>query len=661
MRRVRIHALERLNVTNEQWSRAKPVLTLALGLDPAARDRLLQSALQREPDLRVEIARVLRELEVATRRHGVSLADLTTRSVSIAPNGGWLSRTFVLDAPGDGPFLSPGDMCGHYRTVRLLGVGGMGQVYLAEDIDLGTPAALKLVSDQLLQSADARARLHREAARGAQLRYHPHIATVLQFMEIEVKGRTVAVLAMEYVSGTPASQLLESATVKAEDAIRWGIQAARAIEFAHEKGILHCDLKPANLHVEQTATGDHVKVLDFGIARALFEGRSADGFGTPPYMAPEQLVSGDCGTTTDVYALGVTLFELVTGRRPYDSVDARELMMQVIGAPVPKASAFVSGLPPGLDVVLQRAMAKQPDERFASMAEFRRELESLVRVTPVPPQRLLNATAAVVGGAAFVTFVGFVTSQALDQGLGRMADFQISTLRRWFFWGLRSLIAPVVFSVTLLLAALCVSIAARLLWGLLARRSHAMGAVSAWAGSLGARLAALPTTTSGQLLLLVHVAILAALGFSFRSLLVGFMNFMTAAGPIDALRLSNRPMHELYGYLVTTELLVFCIAWYGLLRLRRRRREHEGTVYMAAGLAAVGFSLFLFSARFHILFHNKYERVVYEAQTCYLIDDRGPTALLFCPLANRRNVVADISNFKRTGLIENIFTPLDTQ
>jgi hypothetical protein len=647
-------------VTNEQWSRAKPVLTLALGLDPAARDRLLQSAFQIEPDLRVEVARVLRELEVATRRHGLSLTDVTTRSAG--PKGEWLSRTFVLDAPGERPFLSPGDMCGHYRIVRLLGVGGMGQVYLAEDVDLGTPAALKLVSDHLLQSADARARLHREAARAAQLRYHPHIATVLQFMEIEVKGRTVAVLAMEYVSGAPASQLLESAPVKAEDAIRWGIQVTRAIEFAHDRGILHCDLKPANLHVEQTAAGDHVKVLDFGIARALFEGRSAEGFGTPPYMAPEQLVSGDCGTTTDIYALGVTLFELIAGRRPYDSADARELMMQVIAAPVPTASAFVSGLPPGVDAVLQRAMAKRPDGRFASMAEFRRELETLIRVTPVPSLRLARAAAAIAGGLAFVTLVGFVTSQALDQGLGRETEFQIRALRQWFFWGIRSLIAPVVFSVTLLLVALCISSAARLLWGILPRQSRAMTAGSEWVASLAARLAALPTGTSGQLLLLVHVAILAALGLSFRSLLQGFMNFMMdARGPISALRPSNLAVHELYGYLVTTELLVFCIAWYGLLRVRRRRRAQEGAVYVAAGLAAVGLSLFLFSARFRILSHSEHERVIHGAQACYLIDDRGQTALLFCPLAYPRNVVADSSTFKRTGLIESIFTPLDAQ
>jgi hypothetical protein len=660
VRRSASARLKGVVVTNEQWSRAKSVLTLALSTDPAARDRLLQNDLQTPPELKAEVTRVLREIEVATRRHGLSLADCTTRSVALGRDGGWLSRAFAPPGAADSPFLSPGDRCGHYQIVRLLGAGGMGQVYLAEDPELGTPAALKLVTDELLPSADARTRLHREAARAAQLRYHPHIATVLQFADVEVKGRTVAVLAMEYVAGTPASQLLQAGPVQAVQAIRWAVQVTRAIEFAHDKGILHCDLKPANLHVDQTGTGDHVKVLDFGIARAMFEGRAAaGGFGTPPYMAPEQLISGECSTATDIYALGVTLFELVTGRRPYPAADALELLMHVIGAPVPKASAFVSGLPAGLDAVLQRAMAKRPDERFQSMAEFRRELEALIEVRPASPARL-RTVAAVVASVAFIILTGFITSLALDQGLGRVTQFRVSSLQEWFFWGIRSLVAPVVFSLTLLLAALCVSSAVRLMWPTLARRSSTVRALSERAVTRATALADGSTAIAGQILLLVHVAILVGLGFSFRSLLLGFMNFMTdARGSIDALRPSNLAVHELYGYLVTTELLLFLVSWFVLLRVRRRRGEHEGSVYLAAGLAAAALSLFLFSARFRILSHNEHVRVEYSGQACYLVEDRGPTALLFCPLAYPRNVVADASAFVRTGSIESIFTPLD--
>jgi hypothetical protein len=643
-------------VTNEQWRRAQPVLTLALGLDPAERDRLLQSAFEREHDLGAEIARVLRELEAASLRQGLS----TTRTASVGP--GFMAATFGPETRDRAPFLSPGDMCGHYRIVRFLGSGGMGQVYVAEDVKLGTPAALKFVADDLLESPDARARLQREAARAAQLRFHPHIATVLEFMEIDVKGRAVAVLAMEYVQGTPASELLHAGPIKAHDAIQWGIQVTHAIEFAHEKGILHCDLKPANLHVERTSAGDHLKVLDFGIAKALYGGRFDDGFGTLPYMSPEQLVSGDCDTRTDIYALGVTVFELVAGRRPFHPEDRRELIAHIIGAPIPNASAFVSGLPRDLDAVLQRAMAKQPDQRFASMAEFRNALEKLIRVAS--PRRVPRAAALVafVTVLAFITFVGFVTSQAFDQGVGLTAEVRPGTLWLWFVWGIRSLIAPLLFSVILLLAAISMGSAARLMARAARHRSRKLRSTIERIASLGPRVASLPTGTTGPVLLLVHIGILLVLAVTFRSLLESFMNFMMASrGSIDALRPSNQADHELFGYMVTTELLVFCVAWYALLRVRSSRHEREGAVYVAAGLAAAGLSMFLFSARFRILSHNERERVVYGVETCYLIEERGPQALLFCPLAYPRNVVANISSFQRTGLIESIFAPLDTR
>jgi hypothetical protein len=115
----------------------------------------------------------------------------------------------------------------------------------------------------------------------------------------------------------------------------------------------------------------------------------------------------------------------------------------------------------------------------------------------------------------------------------------------------------------------------------------------------------------------------------------------------------------LFGYLVTTELLVFGIAWVMLLRERHRRQEHAGAIYLAAGMAAACLSLFFFSARFRILSHNKAERVAYDSQPCYLIETRQSTALLFCPLGNPRSVVVDPTSFRHTGQMESIFTPLD--
>jgi hypothetical protein len=630
-------------VTNDQWRSVQPVLTQAIALDPRERDRLLESAFAGDSGLRSQLAQVLRQYNAATRRFGA-------REQRDSPSS--------LSAPADTFFLAPGDMCGRYRVVRPLGVGGMGQVYLAEDVDLGTPAALKLVSNPLLDSNEARHRLRREAARSAQLRYHPHIATVLQLLELDVKGRTVTVLAMEYVGGRSASEVIAEHAIPCRRAIDWGVQIARALEFAHERGVVHCDLKPGNIQIDGRHDGDHVKVLDFGIARAVFEGPAAEAVaGTPAYMAPEQLTDGTCGPAADIYALGVTLFECLTGRRPYGARDPEELLLQVLAGPVPRVSAVIPDVPRSVDDVLARAMAKEPAERYQSMADLRRALEALQPSSSTMrwPWYAYGALAAF----AFVTFLGFAASLALDQGLGRVQPVTATSVFSWFFWGLRSLVAPIVFSIAWMIAGLMIVTVARLVSKLPGVRSLLARMTEPLRRALNS-LRALPTSTLAQALLLAHVAMLIALAMYFLPLLEGFSTFMMGArGSIAVLAPGNQPLHELYGSLMTAELLVFCIAWYHLLRLRARRRERDALTYIVAGIAAIGISAFLFTARFKILFHNDAERVVYGDETCYFIEDRGASVLLFCPLTYPRNVVADTRRIQHTGNIENIFSVLD--
>jgi hypothetical protein len=549
-------------------------------------------------------------------------------------------------------------MCGRYRVVRPLGIGGMGQVYLAEEVDLGTPVALKLVSSPLLGSAEARGRLQREASRAAQLRFHPHIATVLQLMELEVKERPVTVLAMEYVSGRSASQVLSDGPVPIERAVGWALQVARAMEFAHERGVVHCDLKPANLQIEERASDDHVKVLDFGIARAVVESPAPEGVaGTLAYMAPEQLSAGECTPASDIYALGVTLFELVTGRRPYGSSDPEKLLLEILGGPVPRASAILPTLPRALDDVLQRAMAKDVAQRFASMRELRKALEEL-RLHGAKSAGWSVYVSGVVIAFSVVTILGFAASQALDAGLGRVQPVTVSSLFDWFVWGARSLVAPIGTAIIFALMFLCVTAILRLMTWLPPIRGWAHRVVAPYR-RFATGAAAMPTSVLAQALLVLQFVVLAGLVAYFFPLLQGFANFMTGLGPIDVLRPSNAAVHYLYGYLVSAQVLVFCMAWYKVLRLRATRRERDGIAFVVAGIAAIGITMFLFTARFKILAQNDSERVVYSNETCYLVEDRGATALLFCPRTSPRTVVASTSRVERTGNIENIFSVFD--
>jgi serine/threonine protein kinase len=650
-------------VTREQWRHAKMFLVEAIGLDAAEQERLVQQHYPADVILQKELLELLRCHTLATVRLPV---------LSPVGSNGEETRddvpqhdTSPLFQRNDAPVFEPGDMCGRYRVIRSLGAGGMGEVYLAEDTELRTPIALKVLSDVWLESPEGRTHLRREARRAAELRGHPHIATLHDIVEVvDVRGRRVPVMVMEYVEGAAASAIVADGPVRVARAVRWAIEIASAIEYAHDRGVLHCDLKPSNVQITRD---DHAKVLDFGIARTIFERGEGKGpvAGTPAYMAPEQLVEGLFTEAGDLYSLGVTLYELVTARRPFEAPTSDELLLEVIGGVPPKASTFVPNLPARLDEILDRALTKVPRQRYQSAGEFKRELSALLEsaavkaTAPVSPSAWLTFAGATVGSIVMITALGFVTYQALDQGLGLPSEFQASSLSTWFLWGVRSLIAPTVFSAILLVAFLCAASVFSLVSSVYAANSF-VHRMTARLHAASKRLSALPTHSLARVLLLVHVLILAVLVLVFSSLITGFMNFMTAArGPIDALRPSNLPMHELYGYFMTAELLVFCIAWYGLLRLRSRRRERDGLAFIVAGAAAIAVSLFLFTARFRILSHNEYERVVYDSETCYLVEERASTALLFCPLTYPRNVVATLERVEKTGRIESIFSVFD--
>jgi serine/threonine protein kinase len=253
--------------------------------------------------------------------------------------------------PATGAAFKPGDSLegGRFVIVRQIGRGGMGTVYLAQDTVLGTLVALKIVppDDRLIQ----------EAQRAAACSGHEHVATVHNVLQSEHAGKRIGVLVLEYVAGRPANRILDDGPVDIDRAIKWVRQAALAVAHAHDSQVLHCDLKPGNMIV---TPDDRVKVLDFGIARRSFDPTPAEPtYGTLPYMAPEQLLAGECSRATDVYSLGVTLFQLVTGRLPFTG-DDRMIRMQILAAPPPSVSGIVRNAPNGMDAVFERALAKDP-------------------------------------------------------------------------------------------------------------------------------------------------------------------------------------------------------------------------------------------------------------------------------------------------------------
>ena len=275
---------------------------------------------------------------------------------------------------------------GRYRLVEPLGEGGMGQVWEARDERLDRPVAVKVVP--LLsggsRAADARARFLREARLTARLQ-HPHIVTLHDVGEADVEGRRTPFLVMERLRGQGLDALLRNGDVTPKDAARWGSQVADALAEAHRAGAMHRDVKPSNIMV--TSSGN-AKVLDFGIARAADPYATADrltqtGYivGTPPYMAPEQ-ARGHPEPRGDLYALGCVLFELLTGRLPFEAPDTMGYLSAHLTDDPPAPGSVVPGVSADWDALVLRLLEKDPGRRHDNAAELAADLRRLDHAAP---------------------------------------------------------------------------------------------------------------------------------------------------------------------------------------------------------------------------------------------------------------------------------------
>ena len=254
-----------------------------------------------------------------------------------------------------------------YQHPELIARGGMGEVYRAEDADLARVVAVKLLSGRFADNDAIRGRFTREALAVARLSHAPSTVTI--FDVGEHGGRPYIV--MEYLpGGSLADRLEREGAQPVGRSLDWLDQAAAALDAAHAHGIVHRDVKPANLLLD----GDErIKVADFGVASAADLGSFTEAgtvLGTAGYLAPEQARGERATPASDRYALAVVAFELLTGKRPFERESSTAEAIAHVSAPIPPASASNPKLPPVLDDVLARGLAKEPEHRFSSAAEL---------------------------------------------------------------------------------------------------------------------------------------------------------------------------------------------------------------------------------------------------------------------------------------------------
>ncbi|HEV2666352.1 MAG TPA: protein kinase [Blastocatellia bacterium] len=375
----------------ERWKQIEELYDAALKLEASRRAAFLDQACADDEELRREVASLL-------------ASDAQAGSFLAAPAAEVLARSV---AAGIVPSLI-GRRIGHYQTQSLLGAGGMGEIYLAEDTRLGRKVAIKLLPPEF--TADAgRVRRFAQEARAASALNHPNIITIHEIGEASTENGTTHYIVTEYVEGETLRQRMANAPlgrIEVSEAIDIALQIAAALSAAHEAGIMHRDIKPENVMVRRDGL---VKVLDFGLAKlteppppvidsqaeTLARNSTDTGvvMGTPRYMSPEQARGEKVDARTDIFSLGVVLYEMLAARAPFTGATASDCLAAILKDEPPALTDTNSKVPPQLERLIRRCLEKKPERRFHSAHDLGYALEAL---STSSGSRLERATAAPV-------------------------------------------------------------------------------------------------------------------------------------------------------------------------------------------------------------------------------------------------------------------------
>ena len=352
----------------ERWSKIESIFHKALEADESRRGSVIEESCAGDEVLR-------REVESLLAHHSDSASFIEQPAFA-----GQVNASSVRPVAAAAPRLDlKGVAVGHYRIVEEIGFGGMGVVYKAEDTRLGRLVALKFLPEHMAADSVALERFRREARSASSLN-HPNICTI---HDIDVyEGREFIV--MEYLDGQTLSMYIAGRrSVGTEFVAKLGMPIAEALGAAHSKGVIHRDIKPANIFVTQSGL---VKVLDFGVAKLVAEANQSDSnpltetntiTGTLPYMSPEQLRGENLDTRSDIYALGVVLYEIATGQRLYSSSLHARLVDEILNRPASPPSSINGKLSAKADDIILKCLAKDPEDRYQTAKEIAVDLRHL--------------------------------------------------------------------------------------------------------------------------------------------------------------------------------------------------------------------------------------------------------------------------------------------
>jgi serine/threonine protein kinase len=360
-------------VTPEEYKRVGEIYYEALELEPAHREAFLDAACADEAGLRREVESLLRAHDKADGYFAAPAMDVAAGLLARQKDQSLIGRSL-----------------GHYRVLSLIGSGGMGDVYLAQDTRLGRKVALKMLPTSFTRDRERLRRFDREA-RAVSALNHPNILTLYEIGVALTEAGETQFIATEFIDGRTLRERLGGGRLDLNDALDLAIQIAAALSAAHEEGVIHRDIKPENV---MTRRDGILKVLDFGLAK-LTEGQEPPGLppkereglllssevgkviGTPKYMSPEQARGQKVDPRTDIFSLGVVLYEMVTGRAPFNGVNAVDVIYAILKtepAPIDQVGVDATAK---LRAIIDKALRKRREDRYQTAGELLKDLKDL--------------------------------------------------------------------------------------------------------------------------------------------------------------------------------------------------------------------------------------------------------------------------------------------
>jgi serine/threonine protein kinase/Tol biopolymer transport system component len=420
-------------VNKEHWRQVKEAFEGALERQGSERAQFLDRVCAAEVSLREEVESLLRS-------YGEAGSFMEAPAVAFAAES----------LAGEQNRLVVGQLVKHYEIIAAIGEGGMGEVYLAKDTILGRRVALKVLPEYVGKDPD-RLRRFKQEARSASTLNHPNVCVIHEIGETD-DGRPF--IAMEHIEGVTLRQRMNERAMKLGDALDVAIQVADALTAAHEAGIVHRDIKPENIMIRRDG---YVKVFDFGLAK-LTERRhtrangtmstllanSSPGtvMGTAAYMSPEQARGVSVDERTDIWSLGVVLYEMISGRPPFVGETPTDVVVAIVEREPPAISQYLAGAPAELERIVRKALRKDTDERYQIVKEMVIDLRSLRKDLEVDSQLDRSIEPALPGGTRTVSAerLGASTSdQAVDTHqlqASRLTTFGLPSARR-SLWPMR--------------------------------------------------------------------------------------------------------------------------------------------------------------------------------------------------------------------------------